>query len=228
MSSKLNSQELSEYIDHTLLRPDASQKEIEQTCAEAKEFRFKGVCVDAKWLPIVVPLLKGTSTLAVTVVGFPSGSVPTAEKAKETETAKNAGAQEIDMVLNREWLKEKNYSAVFNDIAAVVKAAGAVPVKVILETSELTREEKILACGLSKAAGAKFVKTSTGFSKSGATVEDVALMRSIVGKELGVKASGGVRNLEQALAMIEAGATRLGTSAGVAIVKGLSSTSGGY
>lgn len=223
----LNSQELSQYIDHTLLRPEASQAEIERTCAEAKEFQFKGVCVDAKWLPIVVPLLKGSSTLAVTVVGFPSGSVPTAQKAKEAESAKNAGAQEIDMVLNREWLKEKNYAAVLADIIAVVKASGEVPVKVILETSELTDEEKILACGLSKAAGAKFVKTSTGFSKGGATVEDVRLMRAIVGKELGVKASGGVRNLEHAIAMIEAGATRLGTSAGVAIVKG-QSVSGGY
>lgn len=219
---------LAQYIDHTLLRPDATAAEIEKICDEAKEFQFKGVCVEAKWLPLVVPRLKGSEVLAVTVISFPGGDLPTEKKAAEATAARRDGAQEIDMVLNRGWLKAKNYHAVYADIEAVVKAAAGAPVKVILETSELSDEEKWSACVLSKAAGAAFVKTSTGFSKGGATVEDVRRMRAAVGPELGVKASGGVRTREQAIAMVEAGANRLGTSGGVAIVKGEMVSGKGY
>jgi len=226
-SNPLNPQDLAQYIEHTLLRPEASRAEIETLCSEAKEYRFKGVCVEAKWLPVVTELLNHTPVLAVTVIGFPSGTVSTEQKAREAKAAREQGADEIDMVLNREWLKAKKFEAVYLDIKAVVTAAEKVPVKVIFETSELTHGEKVMACALSRAAGALFVKTSTGFSGGGATVEDVKLMRETVGTGCGVKASGGVRNREQAIAMVKAGADRLGTSAGVAIVKGTSS-GGGY
>lgn len=224
----LGPKELAEYIDHTVLKPEATEEDIRKACAEAREYGFKGVCVEVRWLPVVVPLLKGSKSLAVTVVGFPSGTLSTVEKVRETETAIEYGAQEVDMVLNRDLLKEKNYRALSEDISKVVHAAGTKPVKVILETSELSHDEKVGACAVAKAAGAAFVKTSTGFSNGGATIEDVKLMRETVGLHFGVKASGGVRNLEQALAMIAAGASRIGTSAGVAIVKGSASSGGGY
>lgn len=218
--------ELAKYIDHTLLKPDATQAEIEKTCVEAVQNGFKTVCVEARWLPIATLKLQGSSVLPIAVICFPQGTASTNEKRIATEKAIEAGAKEIDMVLNRELLKNRNYSEVLKDIQAVVLAAGKAPVKVILETSELTQEEKAIACALAKVAGAAFVKTSTGFSKSGATVEDVQLMRQIVGPEMGVKASGGVRSYQDAIRMIEAGASRLGTSASVAIIQGAQGSSG--
>jgi deoxyribose-phosphate aldolase len=216
----LNLQQLPQYIDHTLLRKEATEAEILQACSEALEYGFKGLCIEARWLPLVAPKLKGSKTLAVTVIAFPHGNSSTESKVEEAKKAVRDGAQEVDMVLNRDWMKEKNYSLVLKDVQQVVAAVTNIPVKVILETSELTDAEKAIACALCKLAGAKFVKTSTGFSKSGATAADVALMRSAVGPEMGVKASGGVRSYEDAVKMIQAGATRLGTSAGVAILQG--------
>lgn len=219
---------LAQYIDHTLLRPDAAESEILKVCAEAREFGFRSVCVRPEWIPAAVKSLKGTDVMPITVVSFPHGDDPTPAKAAETLAAVKAGAREVDMVLNRKLLKARDHRAVLEDILAVVEAAGDVPVKVILETSELTREEKIAACALSAAAGARFVKTSTGFSSGGATVEDVRLMRECVGRALGVKASGGIRTTEDARRMIDAGADRLGCSASVAIVRGEAASGGGY
>lgn len=223
-----NPRELSEYIDHTLLRPEATEDQIRKLCEEAAEFRFKTVCIESKWLTAAQKFLSGTKVLPITVIGFPGGAVPTAQKVEEAKRAGDLGARELDMVLNRGWLAARDHAAVFADVRAVVEAAGKLPVKVILETSELTGAEKIAASALCKAAGAAFVKTSTGFSKSGATVEDVALMRATVGSDLGVKASGGIRSTADALKMIAAGATRLGTSASVAIVTGESAGGGKY
>lgn len=219
---------LAQYIDHTLLRPDATEPEILKLCEEAREFSFRTVCIESKWLPVAVKKLKGSSVLPITVISFPKGEDPSPKKAADTLSAVQAGAREVDMVLNRTLLKKRDHSAVFDDIQAVVEAANGVPVKVIFETSELTREEIVAACALSKAAGAKFVKTSTGFSKSGATVEDVRLMREMVGADCGVKASGGIRTTQDAQNMIAAGANRLGCSASIAIVQGqgTSGTSG--
>jgi deoxyribose-phosphate aldolase len=227
-----NNLALQKYIDHTLLRPEASESDIVKVADEAIQNGFQGLCIEPKWLKTVVPRLKGSRTLAVTVISFPHGNDSTEEKCRQTAGAIRDGADEIDMVLNRDLLKERKYTSVYEDISQVVKTASGKPVKVILETSELTQAEKAIACALCKMAGASFVKTSTGFSKSGATVEDVKLMRSVVGPELGVKASGGVRSYEDAQKMIEAGATRLGTSSGIAIVRGpskeASSKSGAY
>ncbi len=223
----MSTPELAKYIDHTLLRPDATEAEILRLCQEAKELRFKTVCLEAKWLSTAVKALQGTDVWPITVVGFPGGDTPTAAKIDETRAAVRDGAREIDMVLNRVWLKEKRFTLVFADITGVVAAANGRPVKVILETSELTDPEKIQACTLAMAAGAAYVKTSTGFSKSGATEADVRLMRQTVGPAAGVKASGGVRTRADAEKMIAAGADRLGTSASVSIVGGTSATPGG-
>jgi deoxyribose-phosphate aldolase len=218
-----------QYIDHTLLKPEATEAEVAKVCDEAREYSFKTVCVESKWIPMVAKRLKGTAVLPITVISFPKGEDPSPKKAADTLAAVQAGAKEIDMVLNRTLLKRRDHAAVFEDIQAVVEAAGAIPVKVILETSELTREEKLMACALCKAAGAKFVKTSTGFSKSGATVEDVRLMREAVGPEMGVKASGGIRTTQDAKNMLAAGANRLGCSASIAIVQGQAGGgAGGY
>ena len=211
---------LAKYIDHTLLRPEATSAEIEQVCDEAVEHGFHTVCVESKWLPVVVPRLKGSGVLPITVISFPSGDLATPLKAEAAGQAVEAGAREIDMVLNRTLLKEKHYALVLKDIADVVSSVPGIPVKVILETSELTEHEKVIASVLAKTAGARFVKTSTGFSKAGATESDVRLMREVVGNDTGVKASGGVRSYADAVKMILAGATRLGTSASIAIVKG--------
>lgn len=217
-----------EYIDHTLLRPDAKEAEVVAICDEAKEFGFYSVCLEPKWLPVALRILSGSSVLPITVIGFPSGAIPSDQKREQALAAVVAGAREVDMVLNRDLLKAKRYREVFADIHGVVEAAGNAPVKVILETSELSRDEKVIASALSVAAGARFVKTSTGFSKSGATVEDVALMREVVGPNIGVKASGGIRTSEEALKMLNAGASRLGLSASVAILKGAKAAGGGY
>lgn len=224
----MNPQSLSSYIDHTLLRREAETQDFEKLCQEAVEYGFKTVCVEIPWLPFVVDKLKGSSVLPIAVICFPEGTAPTPEKVEQTKTAIKAGAKEIDMVLNRVWLKAGKFEEVYQDIKAVVQAAAGVPVKVILEMSELNPEEKAISCVLAKLAGAAFVKTSTGFSQGGATVEDVQLMRKIVGPEMGVKASGGIRSYEDAVKMIQAGANRLGTSASVSIVKGEKSSSKNY
>ncbi|MBE2219902.1 MAG: deoxyribose-phosphate aldolase [Anaerolineae bacterium] len=208
-------------IDHTLLKPDATQSQIIQLCAEAKENHFASVCINPTHVKLCAQLLKGSGVDTCTVVGFPLGATTQTAKVLETQDVVGLGATEVDMVINIGALKSKNYGAVLDDITAVTEAAheGGAIVKVIIEAALLTDEEKVIACQLSQAAGADFVKTSTGFGPGGATVEDVALMRQTVGPDMGVKAAGGVRTLQDALAMIAAGATRIGASAGVAIVK---------
>lgn len=212
---------LSGYIDHTLLKPDATQTQIIQVCNEAKEHHFYSVCINPYYVSTVAKELKGSNVKVCSVIGFPLGASMTEIKAAETRQAIIDGAQEIDMVINIAALKNGDSKKVQEDIEAVVEALqGKAKLKVILETCLLTEDEKIKACELSKAAGADFVKTSTGFSHGGATVSDVALMRSVVGNAMGVKASGGIRSREIALQMIGAGANRLGASASVAIVSG--------
>lgn len=213
-------------IDHTLLKPEATKEQVEKLCAEAKEYTFASVCVNPTWVKISAELLTGTPVKVCTVIGFPLGASTPETKAFETSDAISNGAGEIDMVLNVGALKSKDMDLVKRDIEAVVNAAkGKAIVKVILETCLLTKEEIKVASQLSKDAGADFVKTSTGFSTGGATVEDVALMREVVGPDLGVKASGGVRSLEDVQKMIDAGATRIGASSGVQIAQGLTSDS---
>ncbi len=212
--------EIAKLIDHTLLRPDASRQELIKLCDEAKQYGFASVCVNSSNIPLVVSRLKGSSVKAVAVVGFPLGASSAQAKAFEAKEAVDAGAAEIDMVMNIGALKSRDYAIVLDDIERVVKAVHPHKVKVIIETSMLEYEEKIIACALAKAAGASFVKTSTGFSKGGATVEDIILMRKIVGAEMEVKASGGIKTIEDAKAMIKAGANRIGASASVQIVMG--------
>ncbi|HFI2691827.1 TPA: deoxyribose-phosphate aldolase [Streptococcus suis] len=211
---------LNKYIDHTILKPETTKEQVAQILAEAKEYDFASVCVNPTWVSFAAQELKDSDVKVCTVIGFPLGANTPALKAFETKDAIVNGADEIDMVINIGALKSKNYDLVLEDIKAVVEASGDKLVKVIIETCLLTEEEKVKACQLSKEAGADFVKTSTGFSTGGATVEDVALMRKTVGPEMGVKASGGARSYEDAIAFIEAGATRIGASSGVAIMKG--------
>lgn len=211
---------LNKYIDHTILKPETSKEQVAQILAEAKEYDFASVCVNPTWVTYAAQELKDSDVKVCTVIGFPLGANTPAVKAFETKDAIENGADEIDMVINIGALKSKNDELVLEDIQAVVAASGDKLVKVIIETCLLTEEEKVKACQLSKEAGADFVKTSTGFSTGGATVEDVALMRKTVGPEMGVKASGGARSYEDAIAFIEAGATRIGASSGVAIMKG--------
>jgi deoxyribose-phosphate aldolase len=208
-------------IDHTLLRPDATAADIRKVCKEARLYRFASVCVNPYWVPLVAAELAGSPVKVCTVVGFPLGANATATKVAETETAIRVGAQEIDMVLNIGELCGGNYDAVREDIRAVVNAAhqGGAIVKVILETALLDDKQKAIGSTLSKLAGAEFVKTSTGFGPHGATAHDVALMRQVVGPEMGVKASGGIRTLEDLRSMAAAGATRIGASASVKIVE---------
>ena len=210
--------ELAAKIDHTLLKSDATREEILKVCEEARKYHFATVCVNSTYIGIAAEALKGSSTKAIAVVGFPLGAAATATKAFEAREAVHAGAQEIDMVINIGALNSRDYSLVLEDIRQVVESSKPFPVKVILETSSLNDDQKIIGCALAKAAGAAFVKTSTGFASGGATAEDVALMRRIVGPEMGVKASGGIRTYEDATRMIAAGATRIGASASVAIV----------
>ena len=209
---------VAKYIDHTILKADAQPKEIERLCQEANTYGFAAVCVNAGYVSLAKSLIDDGVKIA-SVVGFPLGATSTAAKAAETATAVSDGATEIDMVINVGWLKAGLYAQVEADIKAVVAAAGGALVKVIIEAALLSDADKVRACELSKAAGAAYVKTSTGFGPGGATIADVALMRKTVGSDIGVKASGGVRTLEAALAMIEAGASRIGTSSGVAIVE---------
>jgi deoxyribose-phosphate aldolase len=219
--------QLNKYIDHTLLKPEAQSAQIEKLCKEAIEHKFFSVCVNTSYVKQCAELLRGSDVKVCCVVGFPLGAMDTASKAFETRTAIANGAQEIDMVVQIGALKDRRVDYVREDIKAVVQAAGGVKVKVIIETSLINDEEKTLACKAALEAGAHFVKTSTGFAGGGATVEDVKLMKSIVGDQMEVKASGGVKNSEQAFALIQAGATRLGTSSGVALVQGQQSQ-GGY
>lgn len=213
---------LAKFIDHTLLKADATPEQIMNLCHEAKKNNFASVCVNSCWVRLCAELLRGTSVKVCTVVGFPLGAMIPEAKSYEAECAIENGASEIDMVINIGALKARDLRLVAKDIHGVVETAhesGAV-VKVIIETCLLTNEDKIIACLLSKTAGADYVKTSTGFSTGGATVEDVALMRHVVGDEMGVKASSGIRTREDAEKMIAAGATRLGTSAGMKIISG--------
>lgn len=213
-------------VDHTLLKQDASEEKITKLCQEAKEYHFCSVCVNPTYVPQCYEELRGSGVKVCTVIGFPLGATTTKTKIFEANEAIENGADEVDMVVNVGKIKSGNWQFVKKDIADLVTAVhGRAVVKVIIETCLLTDEEKIRICQISKEVGADFVKTSTGFSTGGATVEDVALMRKTVGPDMGVKASGGVRGMEDAKAMIAAGATRLGTSAGVAIAKGEVGTS---
>ncbi|MCL1950998.1 MAG: deoxyribose-phosphate aldolase [Turicibacter sp.] len=211
---------LNKYIDHTLLKPDATKAQILTLCAEAKAYDFASVCVNPYWVGLCAKELKGSDVKTCTVVGFPLGATIKEAKAFETKCAVEAGATEIDMVMNVGAARDGDWLEVFDDIAGVVEAAGGVPVKVIIETCLLTDEEKTKACEMAVKAKASFVKTSTGFSTGGATIHDVRLMRKTVGSEMGVKASGGVRTRAEMDAMIEAGANRIGTSGGVSLMDG--------
>jgi deoxyribose-phosphate aldolase len=216
--------QIASMIDHTLLKPEATHDQVAQLCFEARKFNFASVCVNPTHVKLCAQLLKGSSVKVCTVIGFPLGATATEVKAFEASQALDEGATEIDMVINIGALKAKDYETVLNDIRAVVRTghAKAALVKVILETALLTDEEKIAACLLCREAGADFVKTSTGFGPGGATAEDVALMRKVVGAQIGVKASGGIRSLDDTQQMIKAGATRIGASAGVKIMGELS------
>lgn len=214
-------------IDHTILKANAKKEDVLRIVEEAKKYEFFSVCINPCWVALAKEHLAGTSVDVCTVIGFPLGANTSEVKAYEAADAINNGATEVDMVINVGALKSKQYKKVLKDIQAVVDAAkGKALVKVIIETALLTDEEKVKVCELAKEAGADFVKTSTGFSTGGATVADVKLMRETVGPDMGVKASGGIHNEAEAIAMIEAGATRIGTSAGVAIMEG--ATGAGY
>ena len=214
---------ISKYIDHTVLAADADEKKIEKLCQEARDNDFASVCVNTCWVKKCAELLKGTDVNVCTVVGFPLGAMATEAKAFEAALAVKNGATEVDMVLNVGYMKAGMFKEAEEDIRKVKEACDGKLLKVILETCLLTKEEIIKASEISAAAGADYVKTSTGFSKGGATAEDVALMRKTVGDKLGVKASGGIRDYETAMKMIEAGASRLGCSAGIAIINGAAS-----
>lgn len=210
---------IAKMIDHTALKPDTKREQILKLIEEAKKYKFASVCVNPYWVKTASDELKDSRVDVCTVIGFPLGANTTETKVFETKDAIKNGATEVDMVINVGELKDKNDAYVEQDIKAVVEAAkGKALVKVIIETCLLTEEEKVRACELSKKAGADFVKTSTGFSKGGATVEDIELMRKTVGKDMGVKASGGIHNKEQAMNMIQAGASRIGASASIAII----------
>ncbi|SMF65175.1 deoxyribose-phosphate aldolase [Pseudobacteriovorax antillogorgiicola] len=214
----LSQESLASFIDHTLLDPNANETQIKNLCDEAKLYGFKTVCIESKWLTLAQSQLRDCNVLPITVIDFPGGQSCPEKKHQETIEAIKNGAKEIDMVLNRQLLHDRDLTGLFHDISAVIKASDSIPVKVIIETSELSDEEKVIACAISSAAGAAFVKTSTGFTKSGATKGDIELMRRTVGPHLGVKASGGVRTLDAALKMIQAGASRIGSSSSCKII----------
>lgn len=206
-------------FDHTILKADATKEDVKKVCEEAMAYSFCSVCVNSYYVPYVAELLHGSDVKICTVVGFPLGAMSTRAKALEAKIAVMDGADEVDMVINIGALKDKDYDVVLEDIKDVKEACGNALLKVIIETCLLTDEEKIKACELSKEANADFVKTSTGFSTAGAKVEDVRLMRDTVGNDMGVKASGGIHDKEFANALVEAGASRLGTSATIKIVE---------
>lgn len=219
---------LASMIDHTLLKPDATREDLTRICDEAKKFGFATVCVNSSNIPFVAKKLVGSSVKPIAVVGFPLGAMTPVAKAFEAREAIANGAREIDMVINIGAMKSKDFKLVYEDIKGVVEASKPYPVKVIIETSELNNEEKIAACVLTKTAGAAFVKTSTGFGKGGATVEDIALIRKVVGADMEIKASGGIRTKEDAEALVKAGANRIGASASVAMVTGKKEVKKGY
>ncbi len=219
---------ISHLIDHTLLKPDATTDQVVNLCLEAKKYGFASVCINPCFVKTAADILTGTNVKVCTVVGFPLGATTKEVKAFEAKQAVENGASEIDMVINVSFLKSGKYSDVLEDIKAVREAVKGVVLKVIIETCYLTESEKIKACELSKEAGADYVKTSTGFGKGGATAEDILLMRKVVGRDMGVKASGGIRDFEKALEMVKAGATRIGASASVKIVKKEKSEGKGY
>lgn len=213
--------ELASIIDHTLLKPEATKKDFDRFAAEAKKFHFRSVCVHSSNVKYVAKLLKGSDVIPIAVVGFPHGQMTAVAKAFEAHDAiVNRGAQEIDMVINISALKSKHYLMVLEDIQQVVKACEGKPVKVILETAKLSYNEKVCGCCLAKAAGARFIKTSTGTVEGGATVDDIKLIREVVGDELLIKASGGIRTKEFARELMAAGANRIGTSHSVELVSG--------
>ena len=223
-NNRISAAVLAGYIDHTLLKPEAVISQFEQLCDEAVKYKFKSVCVNSSWIPFVAKKLRGTGIKICSVIGFPLGEMDTRSKAFEARNAIGNGADELDMVINVGALKSGNLKLVEEDIRAIKRACRSTTVlKVILETGLLTDDEKIIACEISRKAGADFVKTSTGFSGSGATVHDVALMRRIVGPDMGVKASGGIRNFNQAVALINAGANRLGCGSSVDVISGVES-----
>jgi len=211
---------IASYIDHTILSADATQEKVERICFEAIKYHFASVCVNGCWVRLCTKLLSGSGVKVCCVVGFPLGAMSARVKAFEAKQAITDGAEEIDMVMNIGWLKGHDDGLIQDEVAAVKLASRGRLLKVIIEACLLTEEEKVRACRLAKSAGADFVKTSTGFSKGGATVEDVKLMRKVVGTDCGVKAAGGIHTYEEAKAMIEAGANRIGASAGIAIVEG--------
>lgn len=226
---EVQSNNLASMIDHTLLKPDATADQIKKLCEEAKQYKFASVCVNSSYVPLAYEMLRGSGVAVCTVIGFPLGAATTKSKVQETKESIENGATEVDMVVNIGALKSGDIVQVKRDIESVVIAAkGRAKTKVIIETCLLTDEEKVKACAIAKAAGADFVKTSTGFSTGGATVEDIELMRKTVGPEMGVKASGGVRGYETAMAMVKAGANRLGTSSGIAIAGGKGDNKKGY
>ncbi|WP_066872355.1 deoxyribose-phosphate aldolase [Clostridium mediterraneense] len=217
----MDKQQLASMIDHTILKADATRESVEKICKEALEYKFASVCINPANVELAAEMLKGSEVKVCTVIGFPLGANTSEVKAFETKDAIAKGADEVDMVINIGRLKDKDYEYVKNDIKAVVEAAkGKALTKVIIETCLLTDEEKVKVCELSKEAGADFVKTSTGFSTGGATPEDIKLMRETVGPDMGVKASGGVRSFEDAKAVIENGATRIGASSSITICEG--------
>lgn len=215
----LNVAGIAKLIDHTILAQDARREAIEKLCTEARNFDFYAVCVNSCWTKLCKELLTGSGVLIASTVGFPLGAMSTQAKAKEAEICVKDGTDEIDMVINVGAIKSKDYEKAKFDISEVVKASSGRLVKVILENCLLTDEEKLTACKISVEAGARYVKTSTGFSKSGARAEDVELMRRAVGPDIGVKAAGSIRNLETLLKMVSAGATRIGTSTSVSIIR---------
>ncbi len=223
-------EKLSSYIDHTILKPDAVQSEVKRICDEAKEYKFKSVCVNPVHVSYCSKELENSDVIVCAVIGFPLGANTTETKIAEAEQALKNGATELDMVINIGKLKDKDFNYVLNDISEIAKLTKQSKTlsKVIIETCLLTDAEKVAACLLAKEAKADFVKTSTGFSKAGATAEDIGLMRFIVGEQMGVKASGGIRTYDDAIKMIERGATRIGASASVQIVNGEKPTSAGY
>ncbi len=220
--------ELAKFIDHTALTAEKTEKDIVQLCQEALEHHFCSVCINSGYIPLAKQQLSGSDVKICTVVGFPLGANLSAVKAFEAQKAIEAGAEEIDMVINVGWIKSGKWEDVQADIQAVLNACNGKTLKVILETCLLSKDEIVQACTICRELNVGFVKTSTGFNKGGATVEDIALMRKIVGENIGVKASGGVRDTETAISMINAGATRIGASAGIAIISGLQDNQGDY
>ncbi len=221
MSANFSYNQVAAAVEHTLLRPEATTDLLKQLCQEALTFRMGAVCLPPRYVPLAVEILKGSQVQICTVIGFPLGANISSIKRLEAEAAVRDGAQQLDMVIDIGGVKEMEEKRVRQDIEAVLEGSDGRPVKVIIETCLLTDEEKVFACRCAQEAGAAFVKTSTGFAGGGATVADVALMRQTVGKTMGVKASGGIKTLDDAIAMLEAGADRLGTSSGVAILTAL-------